>query len=158
MEEKGYLNIGGLLLIRTAGKAILIHENKLLTIKYQDDQGVFYSLPGGGQEYGETLPVNVRRECIEELGIDVNVGDLIFIREVIIEAKRIHQVEFIFLCLSNSIESAGIGNVPDSGQLGIEWLPLKHLLDYRVFPLEARNYLKDLSVCKTSYPIFIESI
>jgi ADP-ribose pyrophosphatase YjhB (NUDIX family) len=142
-------------LIRNASKAILIHDNKLLTIKYQDEMGIFYSLPGGGQEYGETIIENLRRECKEEVGLDVLIGDLLFVRELIDRTKNIHQVEFIFLCSSNSIERACMGELPDAGQLAIEWLPLSNLMDYRLYPLEARNYIKDISKCKTTFPVYL---
>ncbi|MEO6457867.1 MAG: NUDIX domain-containing protein, partial [Chloroflexia bacterium] len=66
--------------VRTSAKAIILHDGKLLVVKFQDDVGFWFQLPGGGQEPGETLPEAVRRECLEEAGAEVVVGDLWFVR------------------------------------------------------------------------------
>lgn len=142
-------------LIRNSAKAILINNSQLLTVKYRDEKGIFYALPGGGQEVGESLYENVQRECREEVGLDIQVGDLLFIREWISEEKNIHQVEFIFMCTAEAIESAIEGPNPDGGQLGIEWLPLKQLVDYRLYPLEIRSYLSEINKSDTKLPVYL---
>jgi ADP-ribose pyrophosphatase YjhB (NUDIX family) len=42
-----------------------------------------WSLPGGRLEFGERIEVGVRREVFEESGLEVNVGPLIEVVEVI---------------------------------------------------------------------------
>ncbi|WP_199613796.1 NUDIX domain-containing protein [Paenibacillus alkalitolerans] len=42
-----------------------------------------YILPGGKQEFGETLEQAVCREVFEEVGISVNVDEFLFLREFI---------------------------------------------------------------------------
>jgi 8-oxo-dGTP diphosphatase len=69
--------------IRNSGKAIIVEDGRLLTIKNQDDEGFFYILPGGGQHPGETLTSAVVRECREEVSVDVTVGDMVCMRECI---------------------------------------------------------------------------
>ena len=61
--------------IRTAARALIILEGKLLAIKMRDQSGVFYILPGGGQNHGETLRQGLQRECLEEIGTDVDIGE-----------------------------------------------------------------------------------
>ncbi len=48
---------------------------------------------GSGQNPGEPLHWNLRRECGEELGIEVNIGELCFVREWIDGKRAIHQIE-----------------------------------------------------------------
>ena len=75
---------GGLFMnIRNSAKAIIMSDNKVLLTKNVDDDGYFYLFPGGGQEHGETLHETVTRECMEEIGEQVDVGDLVHIREYI---------------------------------------------------------------------------
>jgi len=64
--------------LRNSVKAIIIEKNKILFIqqKAPDTGEVFYVLPGGGQNGGETFIDTIKRECLEELGADVSVGEL----------------------------------------------------------------------------------
>ena len=41
--------------IRNSAKAIIIKDEKILLTKNQDTLGIFYLLPGGGQEPGESI-------------------------------------------------------------------------------------------------------
>jgi 8-oxo-dGTP diphosphatase len=63
-------------MIRTASKAIIIKDDCLLAIKMYDSGEDFYVLPGGGQENGENLHANLQRECLEEVGVPVEIGSL----------------------------------------------------------------------------------
>ena len=69
--------------IRTAARALVISKGKLLTIKMQDSSGIFYILPGGGQRHGETLREGLMSECLEEIGTNVEIGELLYVREYI---------------------------------------------------------------------------
>ncbi len=52
--------------IRNAAKAILIHNDKFLLNKCQSkDIGIYYDLPGGGQNPYETMEQAVLREVLE---------------------------------------------------------------------------------------------
>lgn len=91
--------------IRVSAKAIIIRNGRLLATKNVDDKGVFYVLPGGGQQPGEPLPVALRRECKEEIGVEVKVGDLVLVRDYIGSNHEfaqwdgdVHQVELMLLC------------------------------------------------------------
>ena len=52
-------------------KAIIVRDQQLLTIVKQYPEGIAYILPGGKQEFGETLEQAIQRECREELGGDM---------------------------------------------------------------------------------------
>ncbi len=54
-------------LYRLSIKAIIIQDHKILLIKEQDDE--WWSLPGGGIDYGEDILSALERELHEELGI-----------------------------------------------------------------------------------------
>ncbi|MFC5700327.1 NUDIX domain-containing protein [Cohnella faecalis] len=128
--------------IRNSAKAIIIHNESLLLTKNKDDQGYFYLFPGGGQEKGEELKHAVKRECMEEAGCEVEVEDLLFIREYIGKNhefaewdKEVHQVEFYFRCiLENKDTPASIGENPDENQVGVEWVELSRLDEIRLYP------------------------
>lgn len=136
--------------LRNSAKAIIIQDKKLLVIKNRDPEGDFFILPGGGQDHGETLHDALSRECKEEIGAEVTVGRLIFIREYIGKNHEFarydseaHQVEFMFHCDVEEGYSPINGHTPDVYQTGVCWLPLEQLDLYRLYPSVLRNLLKN---------------
>lgn len=64
--------------------AIVVRDGDLLMVKRGNDPGRgLWSLPGGRVEHGEYLADALRREVAEETGLDVTVGDLVGIFEVV---------------------------------------------------------------------------
>jgi 8-oxo-dGTP diphosphatase len=130
-------------MIRTASRALIIKNNRILLVKYEDDKGYWYVLPGGGQKKGETLKQCLRRECYEELGLELNIGQLRFVREFISKNHTnsnynndYHQLECIFICsIINSLED-GMGYRPDPSQKGWAWVELSALNLLRLYPSE----------------------
>ena len=137
--------------VRNSAKAVIVQEGKLLAIKKQDKEGFYYVLPGGGQEHGENLHEALKRECVEEINVEVEIGELMFIREYIGKNHEhaafdsdVHQMEFMFLGeMKAGHTDVGNGTVPDDGQIGVEWIPLTDLLDYRLYPQTMREYVID---------------
>src|SRR5262249_34782364 len=131
--------------VRISAKAIIIQDGHLLVIKNLDSSGDWYTLPGGGQEHGETLPVALNRECLEEIGSEVTVGRILFVRDYIARNHEFaaeddsHQVEVMFECRLKS--TPGLGAKPDSMQTGVEWLELRALSNYRLYPKALQRLL-----------------
>ncbi|QHW30548.1 NUDIX domain-containing protein [Paenibacillus rhizovicinus] len=127
--------------IRNSAKAVIIDRDRVLLTKNEDQWGFFYLFPGGGQEKGEDLRSAVVRECLEEIGCEVEPGDIIHIREYIGNNHEfaewdhdVHQVEFYFACrLVNHTETFH-GSNPDELQVGVEWVALEQLHEVRLYP------------------------
>jgi ADP-ribose pyrophosphatase YjhB (NUDIX family) len=133
--------------IRNSAKAIIVRDGLLLASHLTNSDGDWYALPGGGQERLETLPEAVRRECREEISVLVEVHELLFIREYLSVNHEFanyesdaHQVEFMFRCTLPDGVEPGLGTLPDTAQIGVAWLPLDQLNDYRLYPLTLRAY------------------
>ncbi len=127
--------------IRTAARALVILEGRLLAIKMRDRTGVFYILPGGGQRHGETLQESLRRECLEEIGTEVEVGDLLYVREYIgknhefrAAHRAFHQLESVFRCRLPDPGAIGPGSEHDKKQIGVEWIPVEAIPTTRILP------------------------
>lgn len=132
--------------VRLSVKAIITEHGRLLVLKNRDASGEWYILPGGGQEHGETVPAALRRECLEEIGSDVTIGRLRFVRDYIANHHEfadveggVHQVELMFECQLTSAPK--IGPKPDAMQTGIAWLELNALTDYRLYPSALQQLL-----------------
>jgi 8-oxo-dGTP diphosphatase len=126
--------------VRISAKAIIIQDGKLLTLHKMGEEVEYYALPGGGQNGGETLPEALRRECMEELSLEVEVGQIVYIRDYISanhEFARFnsesHILNIVFACrILSGVPQPG--SVPDSRQVGIEWLPIDDLPNLPFFP------------------------
>lgn len=133
--------------IRSAARAVIICDGKLLATKMRDGRGVYYILPGGGQQPGETLEQAVRRECLEEVGCRVQVDRLLYVREYIgrnhnfsKRHKAFHQIEHVFLCLVDDPTTACPGSETDNHQIGVSWLSIEALPNIRFYPEAIKEF------------------
>ncbi len=147
--------------IRNAGRALIIHEGKLLVAVYEDQDGLCYGFPGGKQEFKESLPATVKRECLEELGAEVHVGDIAFIFEYIKSNHESHcerhRVQTIFDCQLLNPEQHLKSNDPDPEQVGIDWIDLEDLENTRFYPTTLRGVIKQYANAER-VPVYIRNI
>lgn len=91
---------GHKLRLRVSG--VCIHDNAFLMIEHKNivNAPVLWAPPGGGMNYGETVKTCLKREFKEEVGLDVEVGELLFVNEYLNEP--LHAVELFFEIISFS--------------------------------------------------------
>ena len=78
----------GALIVNDLGKILLARSHKWF------DR---YTLPGGHIEVGETMVDAVKREVKEEVGLDVDVVDVLLMQEVIFAPEFYKKKHFIFI-------------------------------------------------------------
>ncbi|MDW7690885.1 NUDIX domain-containing protein [Flammeovirgaceae bacterium SG7u.111] len=84
---------GGKLRVRVCG--ICIKGDKVLLIKHNmPDNKYLWAPPGGGVNYGETLEIALKREFVEETGLEVEVKRFLFVNELLV--KPLHGIELFF--------------------------------------------------------------
>ena len=142
--------------IRNSAKAIIVRDGCVLLIRIAAQGGDWFVLPGGGQNHEESLRETVRRECLEEIGVPVRVGELRLIREFIgknhDEEEGGHRVEFMFECQIDADAVPSSGMNPDTCQTGIVWAPLAELAAYRLYPTGLVEILRDgISAAASAY-------
>lgn len=127
--------------VRTAARAVVVRDGRLLAITMRDREGDFYILPGGGQLHGEALTDTLRRETLEEIGVALEPGPLLYVREYIgknhgfaDEHRNFHQVEIVFRCEAPVGGPLTAGEGKDRRQVGVAWLDLAKFPTYRFFP------------------------
>jgi 8-oxo-dGTP diphosphatase len=138
--------------LENSAKAVILDGDKVLLLRYLDRKmglGVWYSLPGGRQQFGETLCEALVRECREEIGAEITPGRLLFVREYIHSRHDLagkgrdqHKIEFYFLGQLNSeVEADYVADdaVSDEGQQGLCWRNLAELRDLNIFPTGLRQ-------------------
>lgn len=146
--------------VRNSAKAVIIRDCKILVIIKRDQEGPYAVLPGGGQNWGETLPEALVRECREEISADVKVRKLLFIREYRSNLHEfaaispdVHQVEFYFKCKVAKGYEPSQGDHPDNGQEDVRWASLDKLDAINLFPRTICPLLADLK--HSHFPVYL---
>lgn len=137
--------------IRNTVKAVIIENKRLLFNKMaENDTGeIYYNLPGGGQAPGETLAEALKRECLEEVGAEVAVGDLVMLRDYIGEHHKfaykhqgVHLVEFMFTCRLLSPpckEKASELDAHQDTEQPHRWMTFEEMQRENIYPKELRQ-------------------
>lgn len=84
-------------------RAIIFKDGKLLAVKHKTQSGEeasYWALPGGGLDPFERLDKGIQREMLEETGIEVNVGRILFGQQLRSgRPGRDEELEFFFISL-----------------------------------------------------------
>ena len=90
------------------------------------------------------------RECFEEIGTEVEVGELLYVREYIGKNHEFrsshhafHQVENVFRCHLPNPDGIGPGTEHDKKQVGVEWIHLNDLENHRFLPEVIKPFFKE---------------
>lgn len=89
--------------MRISSRCILIENRNVLLIYRERDGEKYYVFPGGGIEEGETKEDCIKRECKEELGINIEIKKYVY------EVKGKDFVQHFFLIRRTDGE-IGTGN------------------------------------------------
>lgn len=84
--------------VRIRACGFLVREGRLLLVAHAKNSEVYWLLPGGGVEFGESLTEALRREFREELGIDVEIGSLVLVCDSIDPSGGRHILNVCFRC------------------------------------------------------------
>jgi 8-oxo-dGTP diphosphatase len=150
--------------IRVSGRGIVINNDKILLNEFGG--GKYYNIPGGGVEPGETVKQAVVREILEESGLNVTIGDLIFALEY--EPNNcsfiygeIPQISFVFRCFldgDDKIKPPSIPDVdPDNPEMSSEakWVQISNLKDVNYVPYIHEQLMEYINTNSFS-PVFID--
>ncbi len=75
----------------------------LLDRTHHDDRPVFYWLPGGGVEPGETAAETLRRELVEEAALDIEPGRLLYVSKNLFVESGEYRHEVILYMLARIV-------------------------------------------------------
>ena len=116
--------------IRIGARAVIIEDEAIFLNEF--NHGLYYNLPGGGWIPGESLRETVAREVKEESGLDIEVGELLFVGED--EPTRLgrpeepYQLGVIFRCAckpQSTVTPPTILDTPDNPEwhhTGSKWI------------------------------------
>lgn len=124
--------------METRVRAIIVQGGKVLLIHRIKEDDEYWVFPGGGVEKVDKSPEDaLGRECVEELGIEVKVGELFISNQIELQGKERREIFFFCEQISGVL---GTGTGPEyqhgsncSGAYSLEWVELARLslLDVR---------------------------
>lgn len=121
--------------VRTCG--FFIVNERVLLLKHEGigSDGFLWSPPGGGVEFGQNAKSTLLREFKEETGLDVVVGDFLFVNEHI---DKIHHATELFFEVRPKGGTLKLGIDPE--------LKTQILTDIRFFSMSEIKQLPPTSV------------
>lgn len=132
-------------------RAVIIKDEKVLLMHRFKNGHEYWVFPGGGvDDTDKSLEDSLKRECLEELGVDVKVGDLFMEKFYILDNFQ-GQIQYFYNCKIISGE-VGTGTGPEwngrdvekYGTYEIIWISISELKDKIIYPFEVRdNIIRD---------------
>lgn len=139
--------------MKTRPCAVIIIDNKLLTLKYIYNETPIFAIPGGNLEFGEKLEAALKRELLEEIGLEIYVQNLLFLAEV-------HQQDKDTLhCVFNAQIASGTPelNPKETTALEICWIPLDSIEGYNLYP-NIKTQIKEHFLVGKDHQVFLGEI
>ena len=127
--------------VRVAG--LLRVSDSILLVEHEKEGRTYWLLPGGGVRAGERSADALRRELREELNVDCQIKELLFVVETIGEAGK-HLIQATYAIGVPDTESLKIGGDRRVRQFG--FFGEKDLEPITVYPdikSELRGFLSD---------------
>ena len=108
--------------------AVVVHEARILLVRrgMEPSKGL-WSIPGGRVEWGETLTEAVAREVREETGLEVEVGEVAGVFDLIDSLYHYVIVDLFARPVGGELRS---GDDADEAR----WVPLELLDEYTLTP------------------------
>jgi 8-oxo-dGTP pyrophosphatase MutT (NUDIX family) len=118
------------LILRPAAYAIIVQDGKLLLLKMRFTGK--YHLPGGGIKIGERMEATLKREALEETGIEIDVVQFAHFEEVFFyynpSDKAYHGLHFYYMCKPRALRLLADDKVDDGSAERPRWVEIRELL------------------------------
>ena len=109
----------------------VVDDGRLLLVQRSRDPGRgLWAVPGGKVRLGEPMKAAARREVLEETGLEVEIGEAVWVGEYIEDGHHIVLIDFVGTVLGGELNAAD--DARDA-----RWVPLDEVSAY---PLTTTMY------------------
>lgn len=125
--------------------AIIIKDNQVLMAK--NDKVSYYYAVGGAVKINESIEEAVKREVLEETGLNLEIDRLLYIHQNFIhfEGKKFHEVAFYFLMKKSDLSGLKSESYSFEGaKEEMVFIPIDEYHQYDAYPRFFREELKQL--------------
>lgn len=106
----------------------VVEDNKILLVKRgREPSKGLWAVPGGKVEWGEAMKSAARREVLEETGLDVEIGDVVWVGEHLSDDHHIVLIDFIGAARGGTLEASD-----DAEE--VRWVDLSAAEEYPLTP------------------------
>lgn len=145
--------------VRVGVSAIIVRDDSILLVEFDDETGRHFNLPGGGVEPGETLHEALHREVREECDAEVEIGRLAIVWEYV-PARLNHvygsrqKLNMAFLCTLRPGSQPRLPERPDPNEVAVRWVLLSELLQVALIPEVGERILEILASPSREDPLW----
>jgi 8-oxo-dGTP diphosphatase len=83
--------------LRVRVAAVILLDGRIVLVRHKRDCRTYHLLPGGGVETGESIADALRREVLEETGLEIDVERPLFVSDTLAPDGTRHLVNLTFL-------------------------------------------------------------
>ena len=76
---------------------VIPHDDQILLVRHRKGEKTYWMLPGGGLDFGETFASCAEREVLEETGLKIKAGRMLYISEAICPRGSRHVLNVFML-------------------------------------------------------------
>lgn len=107
-------------------------RTEVLLMRYNYGGQDVYALPGGNPDRGEILTETVVREIREELGVSVDMGEMILAGEMLLSQRNDDVLHVVFV--ARNLQGEPQLNPTETTALAIVWKPVADLEQLNMYP------------------------
>ena len=119
-------------------RGVLIHAGKLMVCRNRKHGHIF--LPGGHVDFNEPASQALQRECVEELGVALAVGEFLGACEAAFDqvkskgVSRHHEINLVFqLVIPAGFDPQSLRSQEE--HIAFDWLAVTQLADVKLLPM-----------------------
>jgi 8-oxo-dGTP diphosphatase len=117
--------------LRTRISGICVHDDEILLVKHLSigKSDILWVPPGGGMQFGENAENCLKREMLEECGLDIEMGKLLFVYEYL--DQPLHAIELFFeiTSIKGDIQKGFDPELDNFNQIitEVRWMPFNEI-------------------------------
>lgn len=134
---------------RVGVSAVIVRDDAILLVAFDDENGYHFNLPGGGVEPGESLHEALKWEVREETDAEVEIGRLLLVGEYV-PARHNNKygpkptLRFFFECRLTSNSEPRLPATPDPNEVDVCWVVLTAFANAPLLPPLAERLIEAL--------------